>query len=277
MTEARWKLVVDQDGVTIAGDRFQLTTAPREFAVDDAVFGVSEPAEMEAIVSEIDSMTRRTYGQYCAISRAMEVLGERWASLIIRDLLVSSRTAADLRAGLPRIPGEVLAARLRELERADVIRREVNSSTDTVVYEVTEWGRELEEIMVRLGRWGVRLLGDPRPEDVYTVSALVLGLRAVFQPEQAKGVKIGFELRVLDFVAHAVIEDGTLVAGEGPIPDPDLVIEAGYAITSLMSGDLSPADALTTGAIRLIGDPALFSRFTKIFLLQHEPAIESAA
>src|SRR6266508_1006548 len=63
MTEARWRLVVDQDGVTIAGDRFQLTTAPRQFAVDDAVFGVTESAEMEAIVAELDSMTRRTYGQ----------------------------------------------------------------------------------------------------------------------------------------------------------------------------------------------------------------------
>lgn len=275
MTEARWRLVVDQDGVTIAGDRFQLTTAPREFAVDDAVFGVTESAEMEAIVAELDSMTRRTYGQYCGISRAMEVLGERWVPLILRDLLVSPKGYTDLRRGLPRVPVDVLSARLRELEHTGVIRAvHAPDESATDIYEVTEYGRELEDILLRLGRWGGRMLGEPRPEDIFTESALVMALRSTFDPERARRVRLGFELRILDFVVHARIDNGTLSTGVGPLPGADLVVESGYAIKDLMTGELSAAVALATGAVRVSGDSALLSKFIQLF---RRPPSETAS
>src|SRR5918999_194808 len=97
MAEARWRLVMDQHGATtLSNDRFTLTTEG------------SEPLQMESAVSELSAMTRRTYGQYCGLSRAMEMIGERWCLLIIRDLLMGPKTAADLHLGLSRIPTELL-------------------------------------------------------------------------------------------------------------------------------------------------------------------------
>jgi DNA-binding HxlR family transcriptional regulator len=270
MSEARWKLVVDQDSVTIAGDRFQLTTVPREFAVDDAVFGVTESAEMEAIMSELDAMTRRTYGQYCGVARAMEVLGERWAPLIVRDLLVSAKDFGQLCAGLPRIPVDVLSVRLRELERTGVIQESASGA-----YEVTEYGRELEDVVLRLGRWGAQLMGDPRPEDVFTSNALIFALRGAFQPDRASGVRVTFELRVFDYVVHAIVRDSTLTTGLGSAPAPDLVVETGFAIKNLMTGELSPAEAISGGDFRVVvGEPELLTVFARVF---RPAASESAA
>src|SRR4051794_16358232 len=105
-------------------------------------------------------MTRRNYGQYCAVARALEVVGERWALLIVRDLLGGHRRYTDLRRGLPQIATNILSTRLRELEDAGVVRRRVlPRRPGSVVYELTEYGAELEDIVFRLGRWGTRLLG----------------------------------------------------------------------------------------------------------------------
>jgi len=282
MSEARWKLVVDQDGVTIAGDRFQLTTAPTPFAVDEAVFGVTESPEMEAIVSELDAMTRRTYGQYCGVARAMEVIGERWAPLILRNLLVADKTFHELVRGLPRMPEDVLSARLRELERTGVIRGRVPKASagtvveGTVVYSVTDFGRELEDVVIRLGRWGTRLLGDPRPEDIFTPEALITALRATFRPERTNGARLSFELHVFDMIVHVRVDGATLHTGTGSLPDADLVLDAGFSLTELLIGELSPADALAGGGIRLAGDPALLTRFAELFNMPRPAAARAA-
>src|ERR671931_2934804 len=95
---------------------------------------------------------RRAYGQYCGLARAVEVVGERWALLIVRDLLVGPKRFTDLRRGLPRIPTNVLAERLRELEDAGVVRRRVlPRPAGSVVYELTDYGSELEDVVMRLG------------------------------------------------------------------------------------------------------------------------------
>src|SRR5215470_4843058 len=108
-------------------------------------------------------MATRTYGQYCGFARALEVVGERWAMLVIRDLLVSPKRFTDLHNGLPGIPTNVLTARLKELEQAGVIQRRVlPRPTGSVIYELTEYGAELENVVVQLGRWGAKSLGDPR-------------------------------------------------------------------------------------------------------------------
>src|SRR3982074_1864571 len=102
MAEAKWKLVVDQQGVTISNDRFQLTTTEaqtleRETSLDDVVFGVDGSGQLETILSELEAMTRRPYGQFCGLSRALEVVGERWAMFIVRDLLVAPKSFSELR------------------------------------------------------------------------------------------------------------------------------------------------------------------------------------
>ncbi len=100
-------------------------------------------------------MAGRAYGQYCGLARAVELVGERWALLIVRDLLVGPKRFTDLRRGLPRIPTNILSARLKELERSGIVQRRVLPRPAAgVVYELTAYGGELEEVVLRLGRWG---------------------------------------------------------------------------------------------------------------------------
>lgn len=271
MTGARWKLVVDGENVTIAGDRFQLTTngtrtAQNDLAMDDSIFDIAESSQMEAIVSELQTMTRRPYGQFCGLSRALEIIGERWALLIIRNLLVGPKSVTDLHWGLPRMPANILCTRLNELEHTGVIRRSGMAQPDgSAVYELTEWGKELDDIALRLGRWGARLLGEPRPEDIVTVDSLIMAMRTAFRPEAASGLRVGYELRTGEFVISARVDDGTVEVSEGPLPGADLVIEPGRALKSLMSGELSPADALENGSVQVTGDASLLGRFVEVF------------
>ena len=115
-------------------------------------------------------MAARDYGQYCGITRALELVGERWPLLIVRDLLVGPRRYGELAAGLPRIPSNILAARLKELQAAGVLRRVPHSRV--IVYELTPYGRELEPVVLALGAWGFKAMGDPREKQIITPDSM---------------------------------------------------------------------------------------------------------
>jgi DNA-binding HxlR family transcriptional regulator len=218
-------------------------------------------------------MTSRSYGQFCGFARALELVGERWALLVVRDLVLGPKRFTDLRRGLPRIPTNILSARLKELEDAGVVRRRVLPRPATgVVYELTEYGQELEEVLLRLGLWGARSLGEPRPEDVVTTDSLILALRATFRPEAAGELQATYQLDFGDIVVHASIDHGTLVAGEGALPEADLVIETQAAFRPLLAGELSPAEAIGNGGVRLTGDPELLTRFVEVFRIPPTPS-----
>ncbi len=222
-------------------------------------------------------MKARAYGQYCGFARALEVVGERWALLVVRDLLVEPKRFTDLLRGLPGIPSNVLTARLKELEHAGVVRRRVlPRPARAVVYELTEYGLELEPVVVELGRWGAKNLGDPRAgRDGHGRFA---DHRAAHDVPPGCGARRarGFELRVGDIVLHARVDDGRVAVAAGPLPGADLAIEAGPGIRALMAGELSPADAVANGTVRLTGDPALLTRFARIFRIAPMPAVRSA-
>ena len=221
-------------------------------------------------------MKTRAYGQYCGFARALEAVGERWALLVVRDLLVAPKRFTDLLRGLPGIPSNILAARLKELENAGVARRRVlPRPARAVVYELTEYGLELEPVVVELGRWGAKNLGDPRPDETITVDSLVTALRTTFQPEAARGLHAGYELRVGEIVLHARVDDGRVDVAEGSLLGSDLAIDAGPGIRALMAGELSPAQAIENGTVHLIGDPKLLTRFAKIFRIEPMPAARS--
>lgn len=214
-------------------------------------------------------MSKRAYGQYCGLVRALELIGERWALLIVRDLLVGPRRFTDLRQGLPRIPSNVLAARLKELEAAGVVERRVLPRPKAgVVYDLTEYGRELEDAVIRLGRWGAKSLGEPRPEEIVTADSMVMAFRSTFRPEGAEAYEgeMRYELRLGPVVVHVRVKDGVLAeVAEGALPDADLVIETGPAIKALMAGEVMPKEAVENGSVRLSGDPELLSRFAEMF------------
>jgi DNA-binding HxlR family transcriptional regulator len=266
MGDSHWKLFVDQLGMTIANERFMLTTAGAPISDGtDSTFELDQSTEIESIVAELESMIRRAYGQYCGLARAMELVGERWSLLIVRDLSVSPKTLAELQHGLPRIPQDTLSARLRELEHAGIVRRRPVSE-DAVGYELTAYGTELEEIMLRFSRWGAKSLGDPRPGEIVTTDSLVVALRAAFDPSAAHGVRASYEIRYdNEIVIHLRVADGAAQIAPGPLPSADLVLETGTALTDLLTGELTPTDALATGTATITGDPALLTRFTEMF------------
>jgi DNA-binding HxlR family transcriptional regulator len=218
------------------------------------------------------NMGRRAYGQLCGLAHALELVGERWALLIVRDLLVGPRRFTDLRRGLPRIPTNVLSTRLRELEHSGVVRRRVLPRPDgSIIYELTEYGRDLEDVVIRLGRWGARSMGEPGPEDVLTRDALITALRATFTPDPARRGKTRYEVRVGDFVVHAVASASSVTVEEGPLPDADLVIETGPAIGAVMAGELAPQQALASGAMVVTGKADLLAEFARTFRIGPRP------
>src|SRR5881398_3610870 len=131
----------------------------------------------------MEPVAARTYGQFCGLARALELVGERWSLLIVRDLLVGPRRYGELAAGLPRIPTNILAARLKELQAAGILRRVPHLRV--VVYELTPYGRELEPVVLALGAWGFKAMGDPREEQVITPDSMTIDLRTAFRPQVA--------------------------------------------------------------------------------------------
>ena len=211
-------------------------------------------------------MAARGYGQYCGFARALEAVGERWALLVIRDLLVGPKRFSELQRGLPRIPSNILTARLKELEEAGIVRRRVQprSAGGGVAYELTEEGRGLETAVTALGRWGAKRLGEPRPGEVVTEDSLASALRTIFRPGGQRD-DLGFELRVGDLVVNARVRDGRVQVGRGGLERPDLVIEAGPQIRSVLAREVTAREALRTGTVRLRGKRALFDHFLELF------------
>jgi DNA-binding HxlR family transcriptional regulator len=281
MAAGQWKLSVDQQGVTIASDRFQLTTAGSPIqngrtAVDDPTFALAETSEIEAIVAELESMTRRNYGQYCGLARALELVGERWSLLIVRDLSVGPKTITGLQHGLPRIPPDTLSVRMRELEHVGIVQRRPMAN-EAVGYELTEYGAELEKILLLFSRWGARMLGEPRPEEIVTTDSLVIAMRSVFDPDSARGIRASYEFRLdEERIFHIRVHDGTAHVGPGPLADADLKVEPGFALKLLMSGEVSVADAIANGSVKVVGDPALLELFTEMFTIPSPPSVSDA-
>jgi DNA-binding HxlR family transcriptional regulator/putative sterol carrier protein len=220
------------------------------------------------------SVAPRTYGQFCGLARALELVGERWALLIVRDLLVGPRRFTDLRQGLPRIPTNVLSERLKELEQAGIVQRRVlPRPAASIVYELTAYGQKLDDVLMRLGLWGAQSLGEPRDGEILTPDSMVMALRSTFRPDAARGLSVSYELRLGDIVLSAQIENGGLTVAEGKATQPDLVLESGPAIKDVMTGELEPATALESGSIRIVaGDRALLDQFAQLFQIPAKPA-----
>jgi DNA-binding HxlR family transcriptional regulator len=224
-------------------------------------------------------MANQAYGQFCGLARALEVVGEPWALLVVRDLLVSPKSFGELRHGLPLMTDGVLAARLEELERAGVVWRRVAAlPKEAAVFELTGYGAELEEIVLRLARWGAKTMSGPRREEIVTPDSIVMALRTTFRPDAARGLRLTYVMELGDITVHARIKDGQAEVGKGPAPDADLIIEAGPAIKALIAGEMSPREAMETGSVRLKspipdmpGDPGLLAWFVEIFHIPPAP------
>lgn len=211
-------------------------------------------------------MASREYGQYGGVPRALELIGERWSLLIIRDLLVGARRYGELAEGLPRIPSNILAARLKELQAAGIIRRVPRLRV--VVYELTPYGRELEPIVLALGAWGFKALDDPRDEQVITPDSMTMDLRTAFRasvaaelPPTAYAARVGGS----ELLIRVDGRELDVERGHGPA---DLAFAAGPGIHRLISGELAAARAIETGVVEVLhGEGSLLGRFASTFHL----------
>jgi DNA-binding HxlR family transcriptional regulator len=211
-------------------------------------------------------LVKRRYGQYCGLARALELIGERWALLIIRDLLIGPKRFSEIQRGLPGIPTNILTARLNELEDNGLVRRRLLARpAKGVAYELTEEGAKLDEAVLALGRWGARQLGDPRLGETITEDSIAMALRTTFRPAAAGRAKITYLLKLGSVEVHARIRDGSITVGRGAIAKPDLIIETGPALRSLMAHEVSPAEAVKKKLVRLTGDPKWLDRFVQMF------------
>jgi DNA-binding HxlR family transcriptional regulator len=223
-------------------------------------------------------MRTREYGQFCGLARALEILGQRWTVLVLRDLLVGARRYSDLLAGLPGIPTNVLAARLKELEADGLVVREARAGSDrSVVYRTTARADELRPALDALARWGAAGMREPRPGEVVTDTSLVGSLRVAAQgrtPPRRRST-VTYEVRVGGAIAHATITRNEVTVSSGAHPAPDLVVIGGPGFRDLLAGVLDPDTALATGAVELIGDPALLTDFTTTFTVPYSDALVS--
>ncbi len=211
-------------------------------------------------------MAARDYGEYGGVTRALELVGERWALLIVRDLLVGPRRYGELAAGLPRIPSNILAARLKELQAAGVIRRAPRSRV--IVYELTPYGRELEPVVLAFGAWGFKAMGDPRAEQIITPDSMTMDLRAAFRASVAAGLPATAYGAHVGDVELLVRVDGPALRVTRAVGPVDLAFAAGPGIHRLISGELTPDRAIATGAVELLRGPGeLLGRFASTFHL----------
>jgi DNA-binding HxlR family transcriptional regulator len=212
------------------------------------------------------------YDDGCAAAHALDLVGERWALLVVRELVLGPKRFTDLRAGLPNASPDVLARRLRELERAGIVRRrKLPPPAASRVYELTDWGMELEPVIIRLGRWGARSPLLPR-DAALGVDSLILSFRTMFDPRAADGLNASYELRLGEDRFYAVVAYGQFEVERGSADPPDAIIEADPAtLAALVYEGRQLDEALRSGDLKIEGDESAVERFLTLFPLP-EPA-----
>jgi DNA-binding HxlR family transcriptional regulator len=200
---------------------------------------------------------KRTYGDRCGIARALDIVGERWALLVVRELLLGPKRFTDLRAGLPNIGPDVLSQRLRDLEAAGVVERAtLPPPAAAQVYGLTDWGRELEPVVLGLGRWGSRA-PVPSADAPLGPDAAMLALKTMFSGDGLRG---RYEVRLGEHVYDVRVDGDRLdiVRGAAERPDATFVTDPGTLATVLWHG----GDA---AAIARQGDREAFDAFLGLF------------
>ncbi len=211
---------------------------------------------------------KRSYDEGCAAAHGLDLIGERWALLVVRELLLGPKRFTDLRASLPHVSPNVLSQRLRDLEATGVVRHhKLPPPAASQVYELTPWGTELEPVIMALGRWAARSPTMPFTSPT-SVTSLILAFRTMFDPEAASGVNARLELRLGEEVFQARIVNSVLELERGQLGQPDAVLEGDTEILKALAfGGVPLTEAVRTGALAVTGDQVLAERFFKLFKL----------
>ncbi|HZH09516.1 MAG TPA: winged helix-turn-helix transcriptional regulator [Microvirga sp.] len=224
--------------------------------------------KLEKITEKKETRSRRHYEDACAAAHALDLVGERWALLVMRELMLGPKRFSDLRESLPGISANVLTQRLEGLESVGVLtRRKLPPPVSVQVYELTEWGYESEPIFQALGRWAARSpLHDPTLP--FSAASFILSLRTMLDRERAKGLdaRIGLRLNEETFVAH--LHEGRIEIARGAVEGADLILTGAPPMLAGAIYGGQPLEALEgAGLITVEGDRALAHRFINLFPL----------
>jgi DNA-binding HxlR family transcriptional regulator len=209
---------------------------------------------------------RRGYGDRCGIARGLDVVGTRWALLVVRELMLGPKRFGDLRAGLPGMSAETLGQRLRQLEEEGVVRRSTLPPPASVpVYELTEWGHDLRPVILALGRWGSQA-PFPRGDTPLSPDAMMLALPTMFDSAQADGVDATYGVRLGEHTFRIRVEGGALDLARGTTDDADTVISTDtVTLPELLWRDLKVEQAEEAGTLAIDGSRREARRFLALF------------
>jgi DNA-binding HxlR family transcriptional regulator len=203
--------------------------------------------------------THRRYHQRCGIAHALDLVGERWALLVVRELVLGPKRYTDLGRDLPGISSNVLSNRLDELEHAGVVRRR------RLPPPAASWVYELEPILTQLGSWGARSPSLPRDAPL-SATSLILSLRTYFDPDASRGITASYELRLGEDRFRATVDRGRLEIVPGSVDQPDATLDTDPAtLAQLLYDGRDLAEAARDGALSIQGGPSAAERFLSLF------------
>ena len=223
---------------------------------------------------------RRTYDDACAAAHALDLVGERWALLVVRELLLGPKRFTDLRAGMPAASPNVLSQRLRDLEASGVVRRRrLAPPAGSRVYELTEWGRELGPLVHELARWGSRSPALPRGGPL-SADALALAIRTRFDASAAPGLRAEITLELGEDCLAVSVADGRIDVVRGarhPYDAVDAVVRTAPAVLAAVLWDGRPLTAAqASGELTVRGATEVVRRFATLFRAPRALAPEAA-
>jgi DNA-binding HxlR family transcriptional regulator/putative sterol carrier protein len=210
----------------------------------------------------------RSYRQFCPAAKALDLVGERWALLVVRELLSGPKRYSDLQHGLPGIGPNVLAARLRSLERAGLIqKRVIPPPAASTVYELTDLGAGLRPVLLELFQWGLQLLSSPATGETVKASYWLPAIEAAASVARVPdGVDDAYEFRIGEEVITVRATGGKATVQAGPAESPSVVVETDTkTFARLGRGQLSPLEAAEQGKLAFAGDEAAAERCAAIF------------
>ena len=219
---------------------------------------------------------RRKYDDGCAVAQALDVIGERWALLVVRDLLLGPKRFTDLLAGLPGSSSDVLTQRLRELADAGVVRRRrLAPPASTWVYELTPWGAALEDIILGLAGW-VHQSPRMRYDLPLGTDSLMLSLKTLFDGDAAGDLNAKIALHLGEERFSIRVAGGALTIARAETESPDATLDTNSAaLLSLLRAYRTLDEVLATGELRLSGDRALVELFTRLFPIPERPPVQT--
>ncbi|KWV91052.1 helix-turn-helix domain-containing protein [Erythrobacter sp. YT30] len=210
---------------------------------------------------------KKPYNDGCATAHALDLIGERWALLVVRELVPGPKRFSDLKAALPGISTNILTTRLSELEAGHIlVRRQLPPPAASQVYELTEWGADLEPLIKDIGRWAARS-PSLEPGKPMSAASVLLSFRTMFSPELAGDAEISLSL-IFEGVPHfARIAGGKLTAETGEIDSPDVAVEGDPNLLAGMVYGGMPIEEAERGGLLIVGDKEVLQRFATYFPL----------